>query len=106
MGCTLALLHVSDNVDSAQGFYAIAMKVLDIGGKKNVWKEYQLEQEPLGSVGLYDPRWHPRQILRARSDTVYKTYPQDAVDYFVSAVPCCCCAGVTIYQRYLMSCEH
>ncbi|KAL3144591.1 hypothetical protein ABBQ32_004315 [Trebouxia sp. C0010 RCD-2024] len=54
-----------------QGFYAISMKVLGIGGQKNVWKKYQLEQKPLGSVRLYDPGWHPRLVLRARIDTMY-----------------------------------
>ena len=58
--------------------------MLGLEGRINVWDKLQEDDLFLGSVGLYDPRWHPRVILRARQDKVNKGIPQDAIDYFVS----------------------
>ena len=41
-------------------------------------------QEALGSAGLYDPRWHPKIVIRGK--TLGKNL-QDNVDYYVSSQP-------------------
>ena len=45
-----------------QGFYAIAWRAANIDFSSNMWNQFKMEQEGLGSAGLYDPRWHPKAI--------------------------------------------
>lgn len=84
-----------------QGFYAFALQELGLQGKPDVWKEYQASQEPLGSVGLYDPRWHPEVVIRGRK--LGKSH-QDVVDYWVSFLPShACIQGRRFVQAFLFN---
>ena len=67
-----------------QAFYGAALQALSLHGKADVWEGFQQSQEALGSAGLYDPRWHPKIVIRGK--TLGKNL-QDNVDYYVSSQP-------------------
>ena len=48
----------------------------------NVWEQFEMEQEGMGSAGLLDPRWHPKVLTLIRGLSV--SVNQTNIDYFVS----------------------
>ena len=48
----------------------------------DIWDNFEAEQSQLGSSGLFDPRWHPSILIRARGVTI----DNNQADYFVSAL--------------------
>ena len=58
------------------------MKAAAIQISPTAWQEFQSAEEGKGSAGLFDPRWHPKVVERAKS--VVKELNQTTVDYMVS----------------------
>ena len=62
-----------------QGFYAVAFKASELTIAAGLWEQFRGEQNK-GSKGLYDPRWHPKVLARARACNPNQLH----IDYFVS----------------------
>lgn len=62
-----------------QGFYAVAFKAASMDIAAGVWEQFRSEQDK-GSKGLYDPRWHPKVLSRAKACNLNQLH----IDYFVS----------------------
>ena len=80
--CLHLLCILTQTVYRLQGFYAVALQALGLQGQADVWTEFRRTQEPLGSAGLYDPRWHPKIVKRGKT---MKANVQEILDYFVSS---------------------
>ncbi|KAL0030498.1 hypothetical protein WJX79_010792 [Trebouxia sp. C0005] len=49
------------------GYYCLALKASELEMKANVWSDFQSEHKDMGSARLYDPRWHPKVVKRAKA---------------------------------------
>ena len=65
--CYLGRIDFNRCCTLLQGFYCVALKASKLEFKANVWAEFESDNICWGSAGLFDPRWHPSIVQRAKT---------------------------------------
>ena len=78
--CYLGRIDFNRCCTLLQGFYCVALKASKLEFKANVWAEFESDNICWGSAGLFNPRWHPSIVQRAKT----VSGDQRNIDYLVN----------------------